>query len=144
VHSCGHVAVGNWHRRDNGWFSSKIRSRRARVRLPDLEVVSTLKISAMTWPGTRSSRRPPTAPRTDATAKHPSERCSDRRRSRSDAALLIRVSLDPPIRSGTPMRPQQEVFEASCAYDDGIRTPRRIAPKQSVTRDEAVGFARPS
>ena len=34
----GDVYVRSWHRRDTGWFGAGLRSRRARVRVPGLEV----------------------------------------------------------------------------------------------------------
>jgi hypothetical protein len=38
VHVSGQVYVRTWYRRDNGWFGHVVDSRRARIRVPGLEV----------------------------------------------------------------------------------------------------------
>jgi hypothetical protein len=38
VHTGEHVYVRTWNRRDTGWFGAALRTRRARIRMPGLEV----------------------------------------------------------------------------------------------------------
>jgi hypothetical protein len=37
------VCVRTWHRRDSGWFGSVLRSGRARIRVPELEIIVTVE-----------------------------------------------------------------------------------------------------
>jgi hypothetical protein len=39
----GQVYVRTWYRRDTGWFGHALRSRRARIRVPDLEADVTIE-----------------------------------------------------------------------------------------------------
>ena len=53
VHVGGDVYVRTWYRRDTGWFGLALRTRRARVRIPDLEVEVRVEDVGVGPPGVR-------------------------------------------------------------------------------------------
>lgn len=53
VHVGGDVYVRTWYRRDTGWFGVALRTRRARVRVPDVEVEVRIEDVGVGPPGVR-------------------------------------------------------------------------------------------
>ena len=53
VHAGGDVYVRTWYRRDTGWFGLALRTRRARVRVPDVEVEVRIEDVGVGRPGVR-------------------------------------------------------------------------------------------
>jgi hypothetical protein len=54
VHVAGDVYVRTWYRRDTGWFGLAVRARRARVRVPGMEVDVRIDDAGVGPPGLRT------------------------------------------------------------------------------------------
>lgn len=72
----GGIYVRTWHRRDTGWFGQVLDSRRARIRVADLEAGVAVEDIGEREADLRADSMPLTAPSTGNTARRPSIACS--------------------------------------------------------------------